>query len=52
MENYSAASDSGIHFDKTVTLSQNGKEIEYGIIDGLKAAVMAMRINMQESEGH
>ncbi len=34
MENYSAASDSGIHFDKTISVSQNGKEIEYGIIDG------------------
>lgn len=34
MENYSAASDSEAHFDRTVTLSQNGKEIEYGIIDG------------------
>ena len=34
MENYSAASDLEVHFDKTVTLSQNGKEIEYGIIDG------------------
>lgn len=34
MENYSAASDLEVHFDKTVSLSQNGKEIEYGIIDG------------------
>lgn len=34
MENYSASSDSEAHFDRTVTLSQNGKEIEYGIIDG------------------
>ena len=34
MENYSAASDLETHFDKTATLSQNGKEIEYGIIDG------------------
>lgn len=34
MENYSASSDSEAHFDKTVTLSQHGKEIEYGIIDG------------------
>ena len=34
MENHLAASDSETHFDRTVTLSQNGKEIEYGIIDG------------------
>ena len=34
MENYSAVSDLEVHFDKTVSLSQNGKEIEYGIIDG------------------
>ena len=34
MENHLAASDLEAHFDKTVTLSQKGKEIEYGIIDG------------------
>ena len=34
MENQSASSDPEAHFDKTVSLSQNGKEIEYGIIDG------------------
>ena len=34
MENYSATSDLETHFDRIVTLSQNGKEIEYGTIDG------------------
>ena len=34
MENYSAASDLENHFDKTVSVSQNGKEIGYGIING------------------
>ncbi|MDD7417401.1 MAG: hypothetical protein SPI86_01085 [Treponemataceae bacterium] len=34
MENHSAASDPEAHFDRTVTLSQKEKEIEYGIIDG------------------
>ncbi len=34
MDNRTALSDLESHFDKTVTLIQNGKEIEYGIIDG------------------
>lgn len=34
MENKSAATDLEAHFDKTVSVSQNGKEIEYGIING------------------
>ena len=34
MGNYSAVTDLENHFDKTVSVSQNGKEIEYGIIDG------------------
>ena len=39
MENYSAASDLENHFDKTVSVSQNGKEIEYGIINGNNTVV-------------
>lgn len=34
MDNRTAPSDLDFHFDKTVTLIQSGKEIEYGIIDG------------------
>ena len=34
MENNSAATDLEAHFDKTVSVSQNEKEIDYGIIDG------------------
>ena len=34
MDNRTALSDLESHFDKTVALIQNGKEIEYGIIDG------------------
>lgn len=34
MTNYTAPSDLESHFDKTASITQNGKEIEYGIIDG------------------
>ena len=34
MDNCTSPSNLESHFDKTVTLIQSGKEIEYGIIDG------------------